>query len=112
MRELSHVQIRKQSPLWLEVGQQLTSPGGAALGGLGLFAWCLKHPAEIAGFLPTLKETWHQGWHQAAVSKDARLAYEAQVKRVAIPIEAAEPGDVDMSQFIPDYDEVPPSQHS
>jgi hypothetical protein len=68
----------------------------------------LKHPGEIAGFLPTLKESWHRGHHHAAMAKEERLAYEAQVKSVAIPIESAEPGDVDTSTIVPDYDEVSP----
>jgi hypothetical protein len=42
------------------------------------------------------------------MAKDDRLAYEARVKSVAFSIESAEPGDVDTSAIVPDYDEVSP----
>jgi len=102
--DLAHVRIRKQSPLWLEVGQAIWSPAGVGAAGLGLMAWCLRHPSEIATFLPSLKEHWHKGWLEAEMAEEALMKYRERAVLVARAIEDAMPGDVEVSDSVPNFD--------
>lgn len=105
------VGLRKHSPMWVEVGVELaSSPPAMVLSSLGIMAWCLTHPAEIAGFLPSLKRHWHQGWVEADKAEREHERFRLRAERTGMRVHAADPGGVETSEDVPHYEdlELPP----
>lgn len=72
------VQVVKQSPPWLELAGQIALPASVSASSVSFLVWCLKHPSEMAGFFPTLVETWHVRWMGAERAKEEREALAMQ----------------------------------
>jgi hypothetical protein len=75
--------MRMGSPL---VVQLLVDPGGIAIASLGMIGYILRNPDKLGGFLPRIRESWHEGNRKALEAKlqdvEARLQYVEARNRV------------------------------
>lgn len=85
------VRVQKMSPLWVEL-RGLLWPEGLVPMGLGLFAWMVKHPEDIGGFVPNVVAGWRRGWAQADQAQDERRIQQAAAAGRTL----AEAGDADV----------------